>query len=396
MRMASTIKKTSMFDDSDSENEVESTIPPFPLNLPSKRINCSSKDHVSNHTEDISPPKKSKLNILSNGNTHKDDANKLNTLSTNSAKHSGNNEGSSKNNYSSAKSNDINGDSSASINNTNDEGRESSSAEIKLTAVQRARIEHNRQQALLIRRERMNKIMPPIKKSEQREKEGRKVVRINDTKLIDTGGGFFIEEDEELDKTSEADMIAALQKAEKPAPLEPQDRPRCLDCGNCFDSSYLLQKFDHHVCDDCRDNDAKHSLLTKTDARNEYLLKDVDLDLRKPPLRYIVRKNPHNERWGDMKLYLKLQIEKRCLEVWGSEEAMEEAIVKKEQQREVTKKKKFQKKIMELRMNVRSSLYTRASKRHEHEYGPEEYIAEDDEYSQTCATCGHSYRYDKI
>ena len=47
-------------------------------------------------------------------------------------------------------------------------------------------------------------------------------------------------------------------------------------------------------------------------------------------------------------------------------------------------------------MNVRSSLYTRATKSHEHEYGEEEYIEEDDEYSKTCLTCGHSYRYDKL
>jgi DNA-repair protein complementing XP-A cells len=49
-------------------------------------------------------------------------------------------------------------------------------------------------------------------------------------------------------------------------------------------------------------------LVTKTDARTEYLLTDTDLEKRQPPLRYIVRKNPHNERWGDMKLYLKLQV----------------------------------------------------------------------------------------
>lgn len=137
-------------------------------------------------------------------------------------------------------------------------------------------------------------------------------------------------------------------------------------------------------------------MITKTDARNEYLLKDVDFDKRPPPLRYIVRKNPHNERWGDMKLYLKLQVEKRCLEVWETQEALEEAITKKEAQREVQKHKKFKKKMQELRMNVRSSIYTRATKSHEHEYGEDVYIEEDDEYSKTCATCGHSYRFDKL
>jgi DNA-repair protein complementing XP-A cells len=31
-------------------------------------------------------------------------------------------------------------------------------------------------------------------------------------------------------------------------------------------------------------------------------LKDCDLDKREPALRFIVRKNPHNRRWGEMKL----------------------------------------------------------------------------------------------
>lgn len=57
-----------------------------------------------------------------------------------------------------------------------------------------------------------------------------------------------------------------------------------------------------------RDNDDKHCMITKTDARNEYLLKDVDFEKREPPLKFIVKKNPHNSRWGDMKLYLKLQV----------------------------------------------------------------------------------------
>lgn len=38
------------------------------------------------------------------------------------------------------------------------------------------------------------------------------------------------------------------------------------------------------------------------------MLKDCDLDLRKPILRYISKKNPHNPRYGEMKLYLKAQV----------------------------------------------------------------------------------------
>ena len=57
-----------------------------------------------------------------------------------------------------------------------------------------------------------------------------------------------------------------------------------------------------------RDNDEKHALITKTDAKNEFLLKDEDFEKREPPLKFITRKNPHNVRWGEMKLFLRLHV----------------------------------------------------------------------------------------
>ncbi|XP_069184416.1 DNA repair protein complementing XP-A cells isoform X2 [Procambarus clarkii] len=260
-----------------------------------------------------------------------------------------------------------------------------------LTPAQRALMEQKRQQALLLKRDKINRRNPYVNNDEK--KDTTKVVRINNTKLIDSGGGFFIEENE--DDLSD-DMLAAMKVVTEPAPLFEEDRPHCLECDQQFNNSFLFQNFDHPTCDQCRDTDDKHCLITKTDAKNEYLLKDVDFDQRKPPLKFIVRKNPHNSRWGDMKLYLKLQVEKRALEVWESEEALEEALEKKDKQRESNKQKKYNKKMKELRMSVRSSLYTRASKTHEHEYGEEVYLSDEDEYSRTCTTCGHSYTYDKL
>lgn len=260
-----------------------------------------------------------------------------------------------------------------------------------LSPAQRAHIEQKRQQALMLKHEKMKRRNPYSKNEEK--KDSAKVVRVNNTKMIDTGGGFFIEENEDL---SDDDMKAAMTLVTDPAPLFEEDRPYCLECDQPFDNSFLFHNFDHPVCDQCRDNDDKHSLITKTDARNDYLLKDVDFEKREPPLKFVVRKNPHNPRWGDMKLYLKLQVEKRALVVWGSEDALEKALEKKDDQREINKQKKFNKKMKELRMNVRSSLYTRATKSHSHEYGEEVYLPDEDEYSRTCKTCGHSYTYDKL
>lgn len=94
-----------------------------------------------------------------------------------------------------------------------------------------------------------------------------------------------------------------------------------------------------------RDKEGKHSLITKTEAKKEYLLKDCDLDRREPVLKYIVRKNPHNVNWGEMKLYLHLQIEQRALEVWDSEENLLKEKEARDRKREGTKIKKFNKKV---------------------------------------------------
>jgi len=62
------------------------------------------------------------------------------------------------------------------------------------------------------------------------------------------------------------------------------------------------------LCSVIRDTSEKHKLITKTDAKTKYQLKDVDLDKREPLLRYIVKKNPRHEKWGEMKLYLESQV----------------------------------------------------------------------------------------
>ena len=102
------------------------------------------------------------------------------------------------------------------------------------------------------------------------------------------------------------------------------------------------------------EKEGKHELITKTDAKSTFLLKDGDLERRgEKPLGFIVRKNPHNPRWGDMKLYLRSQVEELALAVWGSEEALERAHEERDGRREAAKRKKFNKQIKALRMQGR-------------------------------------------
>ncbi|XP_067666783.1 DNA repair protein complementing XP-A cells homolog [Haliotis asinina] len=253
----------------------------------------------------------------------------------------------------------------------------------KLTKAQLARIERNRQRALLLRQTRLQSRPYPEGKPDKHKVKA-------PPREIDSGGGFFIEEDDE-----------ALQNVHKnivhpEGPVLAVDNLVCDGCGKEFIESFLLQYFDVTVCDVCRQDEDKYGLITKTDAKKRFLLKDCDFDKREPPLKFIIRKNPHNPRWGDMKLYLETQVSARAMEVWGDEETLEEQHEKRGQNREKSKQKKFDKRVKELRMAVRSSLWRKDSGSHEHEFGEETYDEDEDMYSKTCTSCGHVMTYEKM
>ena len=53
--------------------------------------------------------------------------------------------------------------------------------------------------------------------------------------------------------------------------------------------------------------------------------------------------------------------------------------------------------VSELRRAVRSSMWTKNTSTHQHEYGPEEVVdPEEDLYKKTCTTCGHELAYEKM
>ncbi|XP_076245715.1 DNA repair protein complementing XP-A cells homolog Xpac [Calliopsis andreniformis] len=249
------------------------------------------------------------------------------------------------------------------------------------------RAERNRQKALLLKKSKI--VSHPYKRGENEDLTNGRAIKVQGQRVIDSGGGFLIEENDDLEEQM-------MQITAEPAPII-SNLPRCEECQNEFQDSYLLQTFDLRVCDKCRDPQGKHSLITKTEAKQEYLLKDCDIDKREPPLKYITKRNPHNVNWGEMKLYLHLQIEQRALEVWGSEEELIKEKELRDIKREGTKVKKFNKRMKQLRMEVRSSLYDKTSKAsHTHEFGADTYNEEDDTYTHTCITCGYEETYEKM
>lgn len=178
--------------------------------------------------------------------------------------------------------------------------------------------------------------------------------------------------------------------------LDESTMKECEECHDDFLKSYLYRNFGVYVCDNCRSPRETHELITRTDAKSKYLLKDCDLDLRNPPLRYILKKNPYQSR-GDMRLYLKYQIEERALEVHGSEEQLEEELELREERRVSKKQKVYDKKMKSLSMQVRSSLFKKNLASHEHEFGEATCIDEDnDMYRKVCKTCNYKWDYEEM
>ncbi|KAH8387966.1 hypothetical protein KR093_010588, partial [Drosophila rubida] len=270
----------------------------------------------------------------------------------------------------------------------------------KLTNAQKARIERNLAKAQKLREAKL--VSHPYKNitnvaEDQAAGQAHAVIKVQGTKYIDSGGGFLLEQPVLPITGKEAAATAETVAIVDDAIAIPVVYEECLDCGDQYADSYLFNNFGHSVCDKCRDTEERHSLITRTEAKAEYLLKDCDFDKREPVLRYISRKNPHNVRWGEMKLYLHLQVLQRAMEVWGSEEELTRQHELREDKREVGKARKYNKQMKQLRMEVRSSLFTKQTHAvHQHEFGPDTYNEAEDNYTHTCLSCPYSETYEKM
>ncbi|EDV21010.1 expressed hypothetical protein [Trichoplax adhaerens] len=243
-----------------------------------------------------------------------------------------------------------------------------------------AKIHRNRERALQLRKARLAKT--PYSKKSKDESE---------SKEIDTGAGFFLE------VVNDSDTSRNNQIVEEPGgPII--GLLKCMKCQKNFGVSYLYNNFEYKICDNCRDTDGEHSLITRTEAKQKYLLKDCDLDMREPILKYISKKNPHNPRWGLMKLYLLCQIEERCYQIWGDEQGLQDELIKRAANQEQSRQKKFDKRIQALRKAFRSSTWTKNLSRHEHRFaeGQEIYDEKENVWVKSCIECDYRVSFEKM
>lgn len=218
--------------------------------------------------------------------------------------------------------------------------------------------------------------------------ENEKFVQIGCSNFIISDGGFLMQ------KSSENDF-KNIPVTNKPPP--DYKKLSCIECQKMFCNSFLLNNFDEKVCEECRESNENYKLIARTQVLNTFPLKPYDLDIREPILKFITRRNPHSSK-TQMKLYLTMQIQKRAIEIWGSDEEVQNQMdLRAERSRKIVHKR-LQKKteLLQKRLCRQVNIEERY-KVHEHSFGEEEVVdVENDVYRRKCLLCTYVEEFEKL
>lgn len=255
-----------------------------------------------------------------------------------------------------------------------------------------------------------------------------KFVEYDFSKMTDTKGGFLTAEDDPHNKALhtpnqedkpahmtlrewERHQLLKKLREQRAGPFEPglsvlkrEGTQACRECGAAEIDWKWEEVFGCRVCSACKDKlPDKYSLLTKTEAREDYLLTDPEL---KDPdlLPHLERPNPHKATWNNMQLYLRYQVEEYAFseKKWGGPERLDAEFEKRQKETKRRKEDKFKAKLLDLKKRTRVEAYKRGKgagggefgdkierrgEKHEHEWGIPLENAEGATVKQ-CIECG--------
>lgn len=255
----------------------------------------------------------------------------------------------------------------------------------------------------------------------------KKIADYDLSKMTDTKGGFMTEEDDPHNKAMrsgeketkptnvterewERQQLLRSLRNQKAGPFEPgisamkdENTRSCRECGILEVDWKWVDVFNLAVCNACKDKfPEKYSLLTKTEAREDYLLTDPELR-DENLLPHLEKPNPHKTTWHNMFLYLRCQVEEYAFSEkrWGSAQALDEEFERRQTEKKVRKEKKFKSKLADLKKRTRVEAYQRSRKggggnfgddlgdgQHSHEYGRAVDNPETGIPTKKCVVCG--------
>ncbi|KAL1996671.1 hypothetical protein VTN49DRAFT_7536 [Thermomyces lanuginosus] len=258
-----------------------------------------------------------------------------------------------------------------------------------------------------------------------------KYVDYDFSKMTDTKGGFLTEEDDPHNKALHTreeqkekkpahmtqkewerhQLLKAMEK-EKVGPFEPglsvlddkEQQKKCRECGSLAIDWKWEEAFKCCVCHACKEKyPEKYSLLTKTEAKEDYLLTDPELRDQEL-LPHMKKPNPHKATWNDMMLYLRYQVEEYAFspKKWGSPEALDAEFERREAEKKRRREVKFKTKLEDLKKRTRAEQYRRSRQglaggnfgdiigktKHEHQWGRGVENPETGMTIKKCVECG--------
>lgn len=249
------------------------------------------------------------------------------------------------------------------------------------------------------------------------------------SKMTDTKGGFMTAEDDphnnalhQPDPAEQKPKNMTLQEWERlqlqkrlrkgrAGPYEPglsvldgeKLQKKCRECGTLEIDWLWDDELKVQICATCKEKfPEKYSLLTKTEAKEDYLLTDPELkDTSLLP--HLEKPNPHKSSWNNMMLYLRFQVEEYAFseQKWGSAEALDAEFERRQKETKERKEKKFKNKLADLKKRTRVDAYKKArgggggefgdvigKGRHEHEWGAAVEDVETGMMKRRCVECG--------
>jgi len=154
------------------------------------------------------------------------------------------------------------------------------------------------------------------------------------------------------------------------------------------------QAFHIAVCNACqREHSDKYTLISRTKAKEQYLLNDIDLN----NLLYLVKPNPHRSSYASMKLYRKSEIESIAFARYGNmdnidaeKQKRDTAKIRRDEKQRVKRQKQVER---EARAAEYAAKYVppRSSEGvHQHEYRTM------GDWKQECTICGFIVEYEEL
>jgi DNA-repair protein complementing XP-A cells len=184
--------------------------------------------------------------------------------------------------------------------------------------------------------------------------------------MVDTKGGFLYTEPEAPKEKETAENVYGV----------------CQDCGSIDIHQEYFRFYKVPICRECTKKPI-YSQLTKTEAKEDYLLTESELKA----LPFIMKRNPHKSTYSNMLLYLRKQLEDFAIEKYGSLDELDREMEKREMKKEEKRQKNFKRKLIELRKKTRTSLVIQPD--HQHQF------IETGNGTQKCS-CGFEVEYEEF